>query len=393
MRQALVIGGGPAGLMAAEQLAMAGHNVIVADAKPSLGRKFLMAGKSGLNLTMDEPLVTMMAKFGDAAPHLGPALTEFHSGHVKNWASDLGQEIFTGSSGRVFPKAMKASPLLRAWMRRLTGLGIEFRTRWYWRGWVDNAAVFDTPSGPQSIAPDVTVLALGGASWPRLGSDGKWSEILQRHGVDVAAFEPANARLLVDWSDHMTKHFGAHIKNTALSAGTDRYRGEFVVSRSGLEGGGVYAVSRHVRQGQSLTLDLQPDWSTEKVQRRLNRPQRKQSTVGYLRKNLDLSPAKIALLLEFSEPAISGSWRVQDVKSLQVKHAGLGPLETAISTAGGVRFDSIDDAFMIHKLPGVFVCGEMLDWEAPTGGYLITACLATGRWAGRNAAAWRGLPN
>ncbi|MFD0982061.1 TIGR03862 family flavoprotein [Tropicimonas aquimaris] len=385
--QALVVGAGPAGLMAAEAIANSGVPVMVTEAKPSIGRKFLMAGKSGLNLTKDEDPEIFLAAYGPAAPLLAPMLAEFGPREVCDWAEALGQPVFTGTSGRVFPVAMKASPLLRAWAARLTGKGVTLRTRWRWRGWEGGAAVFDTPDGGRQLKAARTVLALGGASWARLGSDGAWAPWLEAAGVGLAPFAPANAGLVVEWSAPMARHFGAPVKGIALSAGDVRSRGECVVSGRGLEGSGVYTVCRPVREGAALMLDLLPDWTLEKVAERLARPRGRQSLGNHLRKALRLDPVSQALLMEFALPlpeAPEALARV--VKALPVRHAGLRPLDEAISTAGGVRWSSVDAGLALTALPGVHVVGEMLDWEAPTGGYLLTACLATGRWAGRAAA-------
>ncbi len=389
MAQAVVIGAGPAGLMAAEQLALAGHSVLVAEAKPSVARKFLMAGKSGLNLTKDEPLEALIQSYEEAADWLRPMLAEFDAQAVQNWARALGQELFTGSTGRVFPTAMKASPLLRAWLARLADRGVEIRTRWRWTGWEGEALVFDTPDGPQRLQPDATVLAMGGASWARLGSDGAWAPWLAEKAVRLAPFAPANAGLLVDWSDHMTVHFGAPIKGVALQAGTRRTRGEAVISARGLEGGGIYSICKPVREGAPLTIDLMPDLPVSEVAARLAKPRGKASLSNHLRKALKLGPVRTALLMEFARPLPDAPDDVAAlIKALPVRHAGLRPMDEAISTAGGITRAAVNDELMLAAMPGVFCAGEMLDWEAPTGGYLLTACLATGRWAGRSAGDW-----
>lgn len=387
MSDAVVIGAGPAGLMAAEELARAGHSVLICDAKPSFGRKFLMAGKSGLNLTKDEPIETLLAAYTEAAPRLRPILEAFDSKAVQDWAQELGQEVFTGSTGRVFPAAMKASPLLRAWLERLNGLGVQRQVRWRWQGWKDDALLFDTPDGPQSLSPKVTVLALGGASWARLGSDGAWAEHLSAKGVQMAPFQPANTGLSVTWSDHMTPLFGHAVKGIALHAGDQISRGEAMISARGLEGGGLYTISRYVRDGTPLTLDLLPDWTIEKMTARLARPHGKTSLNNHLRKSLKMDKVNIALLQEFGRPLPDNPAALAAlIKALPIKHNGPRPIDEAISTAGGVSFDALDDTLMLKEIPGIYCAGEMLDWEAPTGGYLLTACFATGRWAGRAAA-------
>ena len=393
MSQAVVIGAGPAGLMAAEMLAAAGHAVTLCEAKPSVGRKFLMAGKSGLNLTKSKTPEAFLHAFTDAAEPLAPALAAFDAQAVQEWAQGLGQEVFTGTTGRVFPKAMKASPLLRAWLVRLAEAGVQINTRWAWTGW-DGAAqnamlTFETPQGPQTLRADVTVLALGGASWSRLGATGAWAEVLGAQGVATSPFAPANAGIAIAWSDHMTRHFGTPLKGAAWSAGPYVSRGEATISRHGLEGGGIYTVSRGVREGHALTLDLLPDFTVAELLTKLTRPRGKASLATHLRKTLKLNTAQIALLQEMARPLPDGLRALARViKNLPITHAGLRPMDEAISTAGGVAFPALDEALMLRDLPGVFVAGEMVDWEAPTGGYLISACLATGRWAGANAAAW-----
>lgn len=386
MSEALVIGGGPAGLMAAEELAKAGMKVSVVDAKPSLGRKFLMAGKSGLNLTRAEPFEKFLSNYCEAADRLSPILREFGPEQVNAWATDLGQETFAGSTGRVFPVAMKASPLLRAWLGRLGTLGVETRTRWRWQGWDDDGWLFHTPDGPKVLLPKVTVLALGGASWSRLGSDGEWVNHL-RGKVDLAPFQPANAGLSMHWSEHMTRHFGQPLKNVDFTAGKFDTRGEATISKRGLEGGGIYAISRGVREGASLLIDLKPDVAIDILASRLSKHRGKYSWTNHIRKTAGLDPAKLALLQECARPLPQDPTLLAElIKALPVPHGGLRPMDEAISTAGGIAFAALGDDLMVRGMPGVFACGEMLDWEAPTGGYLLTACFATGRWAGRHAA-------
>ncbi|KIN75289.1 hypothetical protein Z945_118 [Sulfitobacter noctilucae] len=389
MSHAVVIGAGPAGLMAAETLAQAGVRVTICEGKPSVGRKFLMAGKSGLNLTKDEPAVPFKEAFAKARSPLTPMLDAFDAEAVQDWARGLGQEVFTGSTGRVFPNVMKASPLLRAWMGRLGDLGVMVNTRWYWQGWTDDKLRFETPDGPRTLAADATVLALGGASWSRLGATGDWASILADKGIKLAPFAGSNAGVQVAWSDHMTKHFGAALKGVGWSSGPYVSRGEATLSARGLEGGGVYSVSRGVREGHDLMLDLLPDMTVPQITTKLQAPRGKASFANHLRKTLRLTPVQIALLQEMARPLPEGlRATARLIKAVPINNTGLRPMDEAISTAGGIPFAALNESLMLRDVPGVFAAGEMLDWEAPTGGYLISACLATGRWAGQQAANW-----
>lgn len=385
---ALVIGAGPAGLMAAEVISAAGFPVRIAEARPTAARKLLMAGKSGLNLTKDESAGAFRAAFGDAAEWMAPMLDAFGPPEVRGWAEGLGQPLFTGSTGRVFPTAMKASPLLRAWLTRLRDRGVTLHTGWRWTGWDGSACLFSTTDGPVKLEPAVTVLGLGGASWARLGSDGAWAAILGRDGIPVTPFAPSNAAIAVAWSKYMVPHFGAPLKAVALRAGRIVSRGEAVITARGLEGGGVYPLSPALRDGAPLTLDLAPDLETEAVAMRLDRPRGKATLANHLRKTLHLTPQALALVQECARPLPADpATLTRLLKALPIPHRGLAPLDEAISTAGGVARAALDVNLMLHARPGTYCAGEMLDWEAPTGGYLLTGCLATGAWAGHAAAA------
>lgn len=343
-----------------------------------------MAGKSGLNLTKDQPPAEFAATYPD--DWIRPHLQDFGPAQVMDWARGLGQPVFAGSSGRVFPVAMKGSPLLRAWLARLGGLGVQLRTRWLWQGFDGDALRFATPEGDRLLTPGVTVLALGGASWPRLGSDAAWVPWLAGRGVQVAPFRPANMGLSVNWSPHMARHAGQPVKGARLTAGALTDRGEFVITARGLEGGGIYAVSAAVRDGAPLVLDLLPDLDAAALTARLSRLKPGESRANGLRK-LGLSPAASALVMEFGRALPLA----QALKALPVAHDGPRPLAEAISSAGGITRSSLTPDLELRALPGSFAAGEMLDWEAPTGGYLLTACLATGRHAGKAAARHLGL--
>jgi uncharacterized flavoprotein (TIGR03862 family) len=384
--RALVIGGGPAGLMAAEALGQAGHRVLVTEGKPTLGRKLLMAGKSGLNLTKEEPREVFDAAYTDGADWLAPFLADLGPRELRAWADGLGAECFTGSSGRVFPRVMKASPLLRAWRQRLEAGGADIRTRWRWIGVDAGGFRFETPAGLATLRPRATVLALGGASWPRLGSDAAWAEIFAGEGVRLAPFRPSNVGFGVAWSPHIARHFGAAVKPVALAAGPARSRGEVILTARGVEGGGIYALAHLLRDGAPLTLDLLPDRTPGDIALRLDRDRGRQSLTNHLRRTLGLSPAKIALLREWAPGTRDAAGISRALKALSAPLTGPFPLAEAISTAGGVARDELDDDLMLRRLPGVFCAGEMIDWDAPTGGYLLTACLATGRRAGIAAA-------
>lgn len=381
---ALVIGAGPAGLMAAQVLAASGRKVVICDAKPSPARKFLMAGKSGLNLINAAPLEQQIGHYGAAAGWLDPVLRAFGPDQIRDWANDLGADLFTGSSGRVFPRVMKASPLLRAWLARLDNAGVRLRRGWRWQG---GAFDFATPDGPRHLAPRTCVLALGGASWARLGSDGRWVAELAARGVPLEPFQPANMGFIVHWSGHMRAHFGAPVKGVLLRAAAHSVRAEFVISARGVEGGGIYALSRPLRDGAALVLDLFPDRTVTDIAGRLAAQPAKLSTANRLRKALGLSGARLALVHELARPLPADATDLAKcLKALPVPLQGPRPLDEAISTAGGIKRSALTDGLEIRNWPNVYAAGEMLDWEAPTGGYLLTACLATGHWAGRHAA-------
>jgi uncharacterized flavoprotein (TIGR03862 family) len=397
-----IVGGGPAGLMAAERLARARLPVTVYDRMPSVARKLLMAGRGGLNLTHSEPLEAFLERFGESSPRLRPLIEAFRPADLRAWAETLGQDTFVGSSGRVFPKTFKASPLLRAWLARLDALGVRFATRHRWHGWDEDGRLhFTGPAGePVAVAPRATVLALGGASWPRLGSDGGWVEILAGRGLAVARLRPANMGVTVAWSESFRGRFeGAPLKRIALTFADTTRRGEAIVTRDGLEGGAVYAVSALLREAidhegaAPLALDLRPDLSVEAVAKRLGARRGGQSASTFLRKAVGLAPVAAALLREASpalpsDPAALAAL----VKAVPLRLTGVKPLERAISTAGGLSFAELDERLMLRRMPGVFATGEMLDWEAPTGGYLLQATLATGLAAAEGVLAWLAEP-
>jgi hypothetical protein len=380
-----IIGAGPSGLMAAETLAAAGVSVTVFEAMPSIGRKFLMAGRGGLNLTHSEPLVGFVERYGATRDVLTPHIQTFSPSALIGWAHGLGQETFTGSSGRIFPKAMKASPLLRAWLARLADLGVRIETRRRWRGWnADGALVFDEAP---PVTPDAVVLALGGGSWAKLGSDGAWTDILAARGVEITPLQPANCGFAIRWSDVFRERFaGTPLKGVRFSYEGAAVHGEAMITRDGIEGGAIYALSSALREvilrdgTATLMLDLKPDGGEDALRARLTSTKPGETLSNRLRRIAALSPVAIGLLRE-----AHGVTLPTDAQALAtaIKHIPLtlhaaSPIDRAISTAGGVRFDAVDDDLQLHALPGVFVAGEMLDWEAPTGGYLLQACFATG---------------
>ena len=388
--------------MAAEVLAQGGASVTVYDAMPSAGRKFLMAGRGGLNLTHSEALPAFLTRYGAANAHLAPAIEAFPPDALRAWSEALGQPTFVGSSGRVFPQTFKASPLLRAWLRRLDEMGVRLVLRHRWIGWGDDGQLLlQTPDGERAVEAGATVLALGGASWPRLGSDGGWVETLAARGVSVAPLLPSNCAFGVQWTPvFQERHAGFPLKGIALRFGDSRVRGELMLTRTGIEGGPVYALSAPLREeirahgSAVLFVALRPDMSTTELKARLNVPRGKSSVATHLRRKLKLTPAAIGLI---QEAALAlDDWLTLmpmdelavNVNSVPVFLTGIAPIARAISTAGGISFDELDTDFMLSKLPGVFAAGEMLDWEAPTGGYLLQASFATGAAAGRGALKW-----
>ena len=398
-----IIGGGPAGLMAAEVLIQAGAQVDLYDAMPSVGRKFLLAGKSGLNITHAELYATFISRFGERQAQIAPVLDAFGPKALLDWVHGLGVETFVGSSGRVFPNEMKAAPLLRAWLHRLRTAGVRFHVRHRWLGWdTDHTLRFATPEGERTLRTDALVLALGGGSWARLGSDGKWVGLLEQQGVTIAPLRPANCGFDVAWSEHFRSRFaGEPVKNVALAfTDTDGRRicrqGEFVITGTGVEGSLIYAHAAPLRDAieatgtAAINLDLSPGKTVEQLRSALARPRGKQSFANHLRKRAGIEGVKAGLLREClsSETLTDPAALAAAIKALPLQLLATRPLDEAISSAGGVPFDALDENLMLQMIPGVFCAGEMLDWEAPTGGYLLTACFATGHAAGEGILRW-----
>jgi len=374
--------------MAAEHAAFTGFSVAVADAMPSPARKFLMAGKSGLNLTKNEDNAVFIKNY-DTVKRLYPILNEFGPKEVIKFTEGLGEEVFTGSTGRVFPKVMKASPLLRAWLARLETLGVTLLRQHRWVGPLvaGESHSFETPAGGVKIQAKALILALGGASWARLGSDGSWSKDFTQAGIPQSEFVAANVGMQVAWSQHMNPHFGKPLKNIKLSVAGAQSRGEFVITKSGIEGGAVYTLGRMLRKNAIAKLDFAPQISAANLYKMISSRKPKDSLSNFLRKSVKLDATKRALIFELTQPMphdINGL--VASIKNAPLRLMGPCPMDQAISTAGGVMWDALTPELMLKTHPGIFCAGEMVDWEAPTGGYLITACLATGRWAGRAAA-------
>ena len=398
-----VIGGGPAGLMAAEAARAAGVEVDLFEAKGSVGRKFLIAGKGGLNLTHSEPMPGFAARYGAPAGVVADWLQGFGPDDLRQWARGLGVDTYVGSSGRVFPLDRKAAPLLRGWVRRLKDQGVRFHVQHRWQGWDDAGALrFATPAGDTSFMADAVVLALGGGSWPQLGSDGAWVETLTARGIDIAPLQPANCGFDIGWSDFLSgKHAGAPLKPVVAhwcdAAGIEHgLQGECVLTEAGIEGSLVYAIAADLRDAiarnghATLHLDLVPGRTLERLRQDLEKPRNSRSLGEHLRRQTGIDGAKVALLHEvLDKPALQDTARIAaTLKRLPLRLLRPRPMAETISTAGGVRLEAMDDALMLRDAPGVFCAGEMLDWEAPTGGYLLTACFASGLRAGRGAVAW-----
>ncbi|PWD49612.1 aminoacetone oxidase family FAD-binding enzyme [Serinibacter arcticus] len=419
---ATVVGGGPAGLIAAEVLAGAGLAVTVLDRMPSVGRKLLIAGHGGLNITHSEPLPGFVQRYGSAAPRIAPMLEAFSPEDLRAWCEDLGEPTFVGSSRRVFPQSFRANKLHRAWLARLAELGVEIRTRHRWTGWAEDAG----PDGGDGVSrggtatraravrataadgvehvldSDVVVLALGGGSWPQLGSDGSWTDLLRKRGLAVTALRPANVGVRVPWTPLYAERFaGVPLKHLALTvrgAGAPAVPGDAMITAEGLEGGPVYAVGAAIRRALDadgrcvVELDLRPDLTVAELEARLRRRRPKDSTSSWLRRSVGLDPASVGLLREATAGAIPGDAGAVAalVKAVPVETRGTMPLAKAISSAGGLAWTEVDDALMLRTLPGTFVAGEMLDWEAPTGGYLLQASYSSGVVAARGALAWLG---
>ena len=397
-----IIGAGPAGLIAAEVIASAGFSVSIYDAMPSVGRKFLLAGVGGMNITHSEPHAKLVSRYFDASSDLQPFLDQFTADNLRDWIHQLGVETFVGTSGRVFPKEMKAAPLLRAWLHRLRSMGVAIFTRHQWQGWAESGELVfmrnnaDKTSEQILVKADACVLALGGASWPQLGSTGKWVDYLSQKNIDVRNLLPANCGFNCNWSEKFAAEFSGQPLST-ISLGCYDLKGQFhslrseaIIANFGIEGTGVYALSSYLREkielegSVELMIDLLPDFSLERITSLLSKDRQKNSMTNFLRKQLNLSPIKLALLRELTDKDLwSDAVKLsQAIKQLRLVCRSTRPIDEAISTAGGVIFTEVDSNLMLKKLPGVFCAGEMLDWEASTGGYLLTACFATGRAAG-----------
>ena len=396
-----IVGGGPAGLMAAERLVSAGLAVTVFERMPTMGRKLLMAGRGGLNLTHSEPLERLLQRYGEAVPWLAPAIQAFPPSALRAWCDGLGETSFIGTSGRVFPKSFRAAPLLRAWLRRLGGAGVVMAPRHRWRGLADDGEVLlEGPAGEPIARPaDALLLALGGASWPRLGSDGSWVPLLRARGIEVRPLEPANCGFEIGWSRYFAEAFaGTPLKRIGMTFAGERVLGEAMVTATGLEGGAVYALAGHLRRaiataGEArLTIDLRPDLDQETLTLRLGKRRPRETVTNHLRKAAGLPPAAIGLLREAvgREVPQAPEELARLIKAVPLTVGAARGIDKAISSAGGVAASEIDERFMLKRRSGVFVAGEMLDWEAPTGGYLLQACCATGYAAAEGIISWLG---
>lgn len=388
MKNVAIIGGGPAGLMAAEVLSARGVGVSVFEAMPTVGRKFLLAGKSGLNITHSELHEKLRSRFCAASKFLTPALNEFTSFDIRDWAQNLGVKTFVGTSGRIFPTTMKASPLLRAWLARLKQQNVHIHTRHRFTGFSSLGVYLETPDGIVEFPCDAVLLALGGASWPKLGSNAQWVPLLAAKGIDIAPFRPANCGFDINWSDDFCqKYAGSPVKSVTATSNGGTFKGEFVVTQNGVEGSLIYAHSAALRDrletdgNVDLILDLAPDRTTERIAKDLSRQKSKESFSSRLRKGAGIEGVKAALLREcvLGSNQLNAEALATAIKALPLSVIAPRPISEAISSAGGIRLDGLDDNYMLRLMPGVFASGEMLDWEAPTGGYLLTACFASGR--------------
>jgi hypothetical protein len=393
-----IIGAGPAGLMAAEVLSTQGYRVEVFDAMPSAARKFLMAGKGGMNITHAEPFDDFLSRYGNRREQIAPLLQAFTPDQLRAWIHGLGIETFIGTSGRVFPTEMKAAPLLRAWLHRLRERDVTFHMRHRWCGWDEHGALnFDSEQGHHAVHATATVLALGGGSWPQLGSDGSWVALLVQRGIDIAPLRPANCGFDIEWSEHFREHYaGEPLKSVVATVGELHKQGECMITENGIEGGLIYALSAALRDeiahrgSGTLQLDLLPDWPLQRVHTEVAHPRGSRSLSSHLQSRLGLKGVKANLLREAlsTEQMNDADILANTIKALPLTHIAARPLSEAISSAGGVKFASLDANLMLKKQPGVFCAGEMLDWEAPTGGYLLTACFASGRAAGMGVSSW-----
>ena len=390
-KEILIVGGGPSGLMAAEILSANNYKVTIFERKPSFGRKFLMAGRGGLNISHSENIADFIKKYGSASSILAPVIQFFSQKDLKDWCEALGQETFVGSSGRIFPKSFKASPLLRSWLQRLEKQKVIFKPNHDWLGWKENKLVFKNNNENILIKADITILCLGGGSWPKLGSDGSWIKIIENEGIKVLPFKPSNCGFVTEWSDFFSKKFqGKSLKSVVLAFQDKKIRGEFIITKNGIEGGAIYALSPLLRDeidykgSAKIVIDLKPDLSTQQMIERLQKPKKKQSISNYLRKTLNLSEVAIGLIMELPDRQnlhkLSSEEIIPLIKSYILHVNKTFEIDRAISSAGGIDFKELDKNFMLKNKLNVYVAGEMLDWEAPTGGYLLQACLSNGAY-------------